>query len=138
MAYGRSRVRGSIGAAAAGLSHSTAVRNLSCICDLRSSPRQCHILNPLCKTKDRTCILMDVSGVLNPLRHDGNSHSLRQSLAFPSVAYTCHHRRGRASMPPASATGLGWSYMMPSPHEPRLRRYHPPILQMQKLMLNVK
>ena len=35
-----------------------ATPDLSCICDLYCSLRQCWILNPL-KARDRTCILMD-------------------------------------------------------------------------------
>ena len=41
----------------------TAVQNLSCICDLHHSLGQCQILNPLSKTRVRTCILMDTSRV---------------------------------------------------------------------------
>ena len=43
------------------------------ICNLYHSLPQCPILNPLNKTKDRTCILVDTNWVLNPLSHNGNS-----------------------------------------------------------------
>ena len=32
--------------------------------------RQCSILNPLSKARDQSCILMDISRVLNPLNHN--------------------------------------------------------------------
>ena len=38
------------------------------ICDLYHSSWQSWILNPLSRARDRTCILMDTSRVLNPLR----------------------------------------------------------------------
>ena len=55
------------------LNHSTAILDPSHICELSSSLSQCCILNPLRESKDRTCILMDPSGVLNLLSHNGNS-----------------------------------------------------------------
>ena len=33
------------------------------VCDLHHSSEQCQILNPLCKTRDRSCVLMDASWV---------------------------------------------------------------------------
>ena len=33
---------------------------------------QRQILNPLSEARDRTCILMDTSQILNPLSHNGN------------------------------------------------------------------
>ena len=36
----------------------TAMWDLSCVWDLHHSSRQCRILNPLSKARDRTCILM--------------------------------------------------------------------------------
>ena len=45
----------------------TATPDLSCICDLLHSLRQCRILNPLRKIRDQTHILMDSSWILNPL-----------------------------------------------------------------------
>ena len=39
----------------------TAMQDPSHICNLRCSLRQCHILNPLSKARDQTCILMDTS-----------------------------------------------------------------------------
>ena len=43
-----------------------ATRDLSQVCDLSHSSRQCQILNPL-------SILMDISQVINPLSHNRNS-----------------------------------------------------------------
>ena len=44
-------------------STTTAMPDLSCICDLRHSSWQCQILNPLREARDRTPILMDTSWV---------------------------------------------------------------------------
>ena len=41
----------------------TAMSDPSHICNLKHSSRQCQILNPLNKTRDRTCILMDTSEI---------------------------------------------------------------------------
>ena len=41
----------------------TATRDLSHICDLRHSSRQCWILNPLSKTRAQTHVLMGTSRV---------------------------------------------------------------------------
>ena len=41
----------------------TATLDLSCVCHLHHSSRQCGILNPLSKARDRTRILMDPSCV---------------------------------------------------------------------------
>ena len=70
-ACGSSQARGQIGAAAAHLhlSHSNAgsAHILDLCCSL-------WILNPLSKARDRgTCILMDISPVLNPLSHRENA-----------------------------------------------------------------
>ena len=51
----------------------TATPDLSCVCSLRHSLWQHQILNPLSEAKDGTCILMDASGVLHPVSHNGNS-----------------------------------------------------------------
>ena len=51
----------------------TAMQDLSHVCDLHHSSRQCQILNPLNEARDGTCILMEASFVLNPLSHNGNS-----------------------------------------------------------------
>ena len=42
---------------------------LSLLFNLHHSSQQRWIFNPLSKTRDRTCILMDTSWVLNPLSH---------------------------------------------------------------------
>ena len=51
MAYGVSQARCAITAIAAGLCHSH-MRNLSHVCDLYHSPRQCQILNSLSEVRD--------------------------------------------------------------------------------------
>ena len=51
----------------------TARPDLSCLCDLHHSLRQCWILKPLSKARDQTHILMDTSRVLSLLIHHGNS-----------------------------------------------------------------
>ena len=44
------------------------------ICSLHPSLWQCQILNLLSEARDRTRILRDPSGVLNPINHDRNSY----------------------------------------------------------------
>ena len=68
--YRSSWARGQIGAAAASLRHSN---SNDTICDLWHSSQQCWILNPLKKTRDQICIIIDTSQVLNLLSHNGNS-----------------------------------------------------------------
>ena len=51
----------------------TEMQDLSCVCNLYHSSRQCRILNPLSETRDQTDILMDTNRVLNLLSHHGNS-----------------------------------------------------------------
>ena len=41
-------------------STATAMRDLSLVCDLHHSSRQCWILNPLSEARDRTRNLMDI------------------------------------------------------------------------------
>ena len=41
----------------------TATGDLSCVCDLHHSSRECQILNPLSKARDQTLILMVTSWV---------------------------------------------------------------------------
>ena len=53
----------------------TAMWDPSHICNLYQSSRQCWILSPLSKARDRIYILMDTSWVCNPLSHNRNSHS---------------------------------------------------------------
>ena len=63
VAPGSSQARGQIGAAAAIYNTATAIPDLSCICDLCYSLRQCRILKPMSEARDPTHILMDtVSG----------------------------------------------------------------------------
>ena len=51
----------------------TAMLDLSCVCNLHHSSQRPRIANPLSKARDRTCVFMDASLVLNPLSHNGNS-----------------------------------------------------------------
>ena len=51
----------------------TATQDPSHVCDIHHSSQQRQILNPLSNARDQTHILMDTSGVLNSLSHDGNS-----------------------------------------------------------------
>ena len=44
----------------------TAMRDLSHICSLHHSSRQCQILNLLSEARDRTCVLMDTSQICFP------------------------------------------------------------------------
>ena len=60
----------------------SATADLSCICDLHHSSRQCRILNPLSGARDRTPVLMDTSRVLNPLSHNRNSRNLLLCIFF--------------------------------------------------------
>ena len=53
MAYEGSQARGLIGAVA------TATWDLSRVCDVHHSSRQCRILNPLSKARDRKFVLVD-------------------------------------------------------------------------------
>ena len=53
-AYGGSQARGPVGAVATSLCHSQSNTGSECICDLHHSSRQCQILNPLSKGRDRT------------------------------------------------------------------------------------
>ena len=57
---------------------------LSCIHNLYYSSRQHHILNPLCKARDWTFILMDTVQVLDPLSHSGSSPFF---LFIPSLPF---------------------------------------------------
>ena len=50
-----------------------AMPELSRICNLHHSWWQCWIFNPLSEARDRTCILMDTSWILNPRKHNRNS-----------------------------------------------------------------
>ena len=51
----------------------TAMPDPRLICNFHHSSQKCQILNPLSEARDRTCILMDTSWVLNLLSHNGNS-----------------------------------------------------------------
>lgn len=51
----------------------TATPDSSHTCNLSHSLWQCQILNTLSEARDRTCLLMDITLVLNPPSHNGNS-----------------------------------------------------------------
>ena len=61
MAYGSSQVK--LELQLPPYNTATAVRDLSCICDLHHSSRQRWILSALSEARDRTCVLMDTSRV---------------------------------------------------------------------------
>ena len=61
--YASSQARGRIIATAAGLHHSQAMPDLSCLCNPHHSSQQLQILNPLNQARDRTCVLMDASQI---------------------------------------------------------------------------
>jgi len=63
MAYGGSQARGGIRATAPAYATTTAMPDLSRVCDLHHSSQQPRILNPLSEARDRICVLMDTSGV---------------------------------------------------------------------------
>ena len=50
-----------------------ATQDLLHVFDFNHSSQQRQVLNPLSKTRDRTCILMDISWVHKPLSHSENS-----------------------------------------------------------------
>ena len=54
VAYGGSQARGLIRALLLAYARATATRDLSRVCDLHHSSRQCRILNPLSEAGDRT------------------------------------------------------------------------------------
>ena len=64
----------------------TGTPDLSSVCDLHHSSQQHQILNPLSKARNRTCILMDASRVLNPLSHNGNSPTLLYTEVLHRIA----------------------------------------------------
>ena len=55
----------------------TAMPDPSLICDLHHSLQQHQVLNPRIEPRDRTCIPMDTSWVLNPLNRNGNSTNVK-------------------------------------------------------------
>ena len=60
----------------------TATPDLNHICNLHHSLQKPCILNPLSEARDRTCVLMDTSRVLNLLSHDRNSRATPLYLAL--------------------------------------------------------
>ena len=63
VAYGSSQAKGWIGAEAEACAIATTMPDPSCICGLHCNSRQCQILNPVSKVRDRTHILMDTSWI---------------------------------------------------------------------------
>ena len=65
---------------------------ISCICNLCHSLQLYQIPNPLSEARDQTCILMDMTQVLNLLSHNGNPGplnilSLTNSIPIPDMAF---------------------------------------------------
>ena len=56
--------------------------HLNHVCDLHHDSWHCWILNPLHEARDRTCILMETSWVLNLWSHNGNSNSTICNVMF--------------------------------------------------------
>ena len=67
----------------------TATPDLSRICDLHHSSRQCWILNPLSKARDQTRILMVSSQVLNPLS-PGRNPQVKNLVSGSALPYRIH------------------------------------------------
>ena len=65
LAYGASQPRSPIRATAAGLYHSTAMPDPSCVSDPQHSSWQRLILNPLFEARDQTWILLDPGWFVN-------------------------------------------------------------------------
>ena len=63
VSYRSSQARGWIGAAATGLYHNHSNAESKHVINLHHSSRQCKILNPLSKARDRTHIFMDASQI---------------------------------------------------------------------------
>lgn len=81
-AYGSSEAIGQMGQLPA-YATATAMRDLSCACDLLCSSQQHQILDPLSEASDGTRIPMDTSQVLNTLSYNGNS-----CISFSESGYT--------------------------------------------------
>ena len=74
VAHGSSQARSRIGAA---------TWDPRCTCDAHRRLQQCWIPNPLREARDWTYTFMDISQVLNPLSHSGNSR--------PHLLVTMHY-----------------------------------------------
>ena len=85
-ACGGSQARGQIRAVAASYTTATARPDTSLVCDLHHSSWQCQILNPLCKARDGTCILMMLVGFISdePQR-ELQMHALNGDQGAPSI-----------------------------------------------------
>ena len=67
-------------------STATATWDLSPVFNLHRSSWKRQILNPLSEARDRTCILMGINWVRNPLSHNGNS---QENFQVWLVAWHC-------------------------------------------------
>ena len=74
--------RGQIRAAASAYTTAPETPDPSHICGLCHTVQQHQIFNPLRKTGDQTCSLMDTSQVHNPLSHYGHFNSILSRLIF--------------------------------------------------------
>ena len=74
LAYGGSQARIKSELQLPAYTTDTAMRNLSRICNLHHSSRQCQILNLLSEPRDQTCTLMDISQVWNHWNTTGTPH----------------------------------------------------------------
>ena len=68
------------------------MRDLSHVCYLHQSSWKCQILNQMSKARDRTCILVDTSGVHNQLSHNGNSLVLIFDGLLLLLSYSAVHQ----------------------------------------------
>ena len=88
----------------------TATSDLSSICDLCHSSRKCWILNPLSKAKDRTRILKETGGLLNPLSHNRNSVAELLTTTFSIYLTVQYHPPVECSqLKTVSFTGVYWA-----------------------------
>ena len=55
----------------------TAMPDPSCVGDLCRSSQNCQIPNQMSEARDQTCILMDISQVLNPLSYNRSSGKIK-------------------------------------------------------------
>ena len=62
--------------------YTTAMWDLSHVCDLHHRSWQCQIPNPLSEARNQTCILMDTSQVWNSLSHMGTPNQLYFNQKF--------------------------------------------------------
>ena len=66
----------------------TATQDLSHVCDVHHSSRQCLILNPLSEATAQTLVLVDASQVRSPLSHDENSQKYLKLMVPGDISGT--------------------------------------------------